>query len=392
MSACGTSNTLHRRTAVALAVSALLAFPTAAPAINFSFNVATGEWFNDSNWAPTGVPTDAEDVGINNGGEAQISNGGSAAAKLLSVGFDFPGASKVTITEGSLTVGGNFYIGEFQPAIGTLTVSGPNARFRGKAGGTGVFYVGSAGQGSLIVENGGKLEVSASGGILIGRLQGGTGEMIVQGQGSKAAVPVPSQAVFIGHEGSGTLTVRDEGVFEAANFRSLKSTQKSQRKVDNGIRRLVRDQSELFRDMPAGSIQVGPGGMTIDTQGFEVRTDPSAHGIEGAGGLTKAGDGTLLLTNANTYSGPTNVNAGALRVEGGNAIGDSSAVSVASGATLALGGAETIGSLARAGKIDLGTNTLNAGGNSTALSPSRRRTSVSGQCSQTAVSQTRCDD
>jgi hypothetical protein len=99
--------------------------------------------------------------------------------------------------------------------------------------------------------------------------------------------------VIMGVEGSGTLTVRDGGMVEAWNFRSEQRAQSSRLNVDNGTLRLVRDQSELFNDMPAGSIQVGPGNMTIDTQGFTVQTATSAPGIEGAGGLTKAGSGTL---------------------------------------------------------------------------------------------------
>lgn len=67
--------------------------------------------------------------------------------------------------------------------------------------------------------------------------------------------------------------------------------------------------------------------------------------ISGAGGLTKQGLGTFTLSGANTYTGPTTINAGTLAVSGGSAIGDTSSVSIAAAATLDLLSSETIGAL-----------------------------------------------
>ncbi len=89
--------------------------------------------------------------------------------------------------------------------------------------------------------------------------------------------------------------------------------------------------------------------------------------VGGANDLTKVGAGTVVLSGAaaNTYGGATNVNAGTLRVgSAANKITDTSAVTVAGGATLDLNGfSETIGSLAGAGNVTLGAGTLTAGGN-----------------------------
>jgi autotransporter-associated beta strand protein len=54
--------------------------------------------------------------------------------------------------------------------------------------------------------------------------------------------------------------------------------------------------------------------------------------VFGNGGEIKVGAGTLILTNANTYPGPTTINAGTLVVNGNQ---PNSAITVASGATLA---------------------------------------------------------
>lgn len=84
-----------------------------------------------------------------------------------------------------------------------------------------------------------------------------------------------------------------------------------------------------------------------------------------AGQVVKNGAGILAFSGNNTYSGATSINAGILQANGGNAIGDRSAVTVAGGATLALGANETIGSLAGGGTVNLAGNALSAGGDNT---------------------------
>ncbi|MCK9595117.1 MAG: autotransporter domain-containing protein [Candidatus Omnitrophica bacterium] len=53
--------------------------------------------------------------------------------------------------------------------------------------------------------------------------------------------------------------------------------------------------------------------------------------------FTKSGAGTLTLSNANTYGGDTNINAGTVVAGNANALGNGSAVTVANGATLDVG-------------------------------------------------------
>lgn len=85
-------------------------------------------------------------------------------------------------------------------------------------------------------------------------------------------------------------------------------------------------------DDSARGVTVGPAGGT-----FEV--DPSktltiANVIDGAGSLSKSGSGTLTLTAANLYSGATHVQTGTLALSGSGSIANSSAISIAAGATL----------------------------------------------------------
>ncbi len=84
--------------------------------------------------------------------------------------------------------------------------------------------------------------------------------------------------------------------------------------------------------------------------------------LNGLGGIAKTGAGTLTLSSTNNdYSGPTQISAGTLATQGGGGIGDNSAVTLDSGATLALGASETIGSLAGAGAVTLGSYNFGIG-------------------------------
>lgn len=122
-----------------------------------------------------------------------------------------------------------------------------------------------------------------------------------------------------------------------------------------------------------GGLQVGNGGTSgaitgdvINNNALTFYRSDSLYfdgDISGTGLLGKSGDGTLGLGGTNTYSGDTLVFAGTLWVEGGNAIGDSSAVTMNAGTTLMLGTDETIGSLDGTGNVNTRGFTLTTGGN-----------------------------
>ena len=106
------------------------------------------------------------------------------------------------------------------------------------------------------------------------------------------------------------------------------------------------------------NITGGGNDLTVSTALFDGSND-----YGGAGSLTKAGLGTMVLAGANTYTGATTVNAGTLLVNGSTST--TSAVAV-NGGTLAgtgtLGGPVTVGlggTLAAGTNSALGTLTLN---------------------------------
>jgi|GEM_PF-2299728 autotransporter-associated beta strand protein/VCBS repeat-containing protein len=101
--------------------------------------------------------------------------------------------------------------------------------------------------------------------------------------------------------------------------------------------------------------------------------------ISGDFDLTKVGSGTLTLSGANTHSGAVTVSQGTLALSGGSSIGDSSAVTVSSGATLSLtGGDETIGSLSGSGAVALSYGLIVGNASSTVFSGVISSTNSSG--------------
>ncbi|MBI3428747.1 MAG: autotransporter domain-containing protein [Actinobacteria bacterium] len=109
----------------------------------------------------------------------------------------------------------------------------------------------------------------------------------------------------------------------------------------------------------AGAVTLGTGTLTFGGDGNSQTFSGSIPGS--SGGLTKTGAGTFTL-NSSSYSGVTQVNQGIFQAGAANAFAANSAFSVA--ATLDLNNhSNTIGSLAGAGSVNLGSATLTLGGN-----------------------------
>ena len=99
---------------------------------------------------------------------------------------------------------------------------------------------------------------------------------------------------------------------------------------------------------------------------FDLRPGSSvtlAGAVSGSGSLTKLGAGTLTLAGGNSYTGGTLAVGGILRAGAADVFGPG-AMFVGAGAMLDLDShSQTVGSLAGAGSITLGTATLTSGGN-----------------------------
>ncbi len=117
--------------------------------------------------------------------------------------------------------------------------------------------------------------------------------------------------------------------------------------------------------LQSGSI-TGTSGILTSTSDYDLQSGTVTAALSGTVALNKSTGGTVLLSGANAYTGATNINAGTLRLGAAARIADTSATTVAGGATFDLNNfAETVGSIAGAGSITLGSGTLTAGGNGT---------------------------
>ncbi|HET7716134.1 MAG TPA: autotransporter-associated beta strand repeat-containing protein [Bauldia sp.] len=204
--------------------------------------------------------------------------GGGGAAPGGSGGFGGGGGANAAASG----TGGN---GGFGGGGGYGGAAGGAAGFGGGSGGSGTGTAGGGGGGAMggagFIMAGGTLIVSGSGGVSGGMVAGGNG---ATGGGSGSAF------------GSGFFL---QGTTPAVTFA-----------IGNGDAFTV---SDIVAD------QSGSGGTGANA---------------GAGSIVKSGQGTLVLSGANTYTGGTVLNAGVIVVGADNALGTGT-LAVGNGATLA---------------------------------------------------------
>jgi autotransporter-associated beta strand protein len=79
------------------------------------------------------------------------------------------------------------------------------------------------------------------------------------------------------------------------------------------------------------------GGITVNNATFDVASGETltiSNTINGTGGVTKNGSGTLVLSGNNTYSAPTIINSGTLEAANAGALGSNNTVQVTGGSLL----------------------------------------------------------
>ena len=287
-------------------------------------------------------------------GTLTVANGGQVnVTGTVGVGDQTTGTSFMTVTGAGSTVtaSNRLLIGQTSVAIGTVTIADGgmvSAGTRTRIGLGSTLNLGVGGlSGALVtplIDNEGAIVANFTDTLTIAANISGTGTLSKAGAGTLILSGTNSYSggttvtgglvnFVVGGLGTGTITVNGAGLQWAAGNTS---------------------------DISAQLAAIGSGGATFDTNGNNVSF---ATTLTGSGGLTKAGSGTLTLAGA-SYSGATNVNGGTLQAGAANVFASSSAVTVASGATLAFNGFnQTLASLAGAGSVTMGAGSMAVGGN-----------------------------
>jgi autotransporter-associated beta strand protein len=298
-------------------------------------------------------------------GSAAIVNQGATVSGTIWGGFtdllDYSGAESATFINNPGTVSGaaagHTLIQVFPPGgnLGTSTFIANPANVPGAEGGWVEIDVGTC-AGTSFTANGATVADCQAGQIYAYGAEYDTGQGLATytangGNGANAQgglvdvlfVPANAQTVVTANGGTngglgGTILIEDSADIPLPQFKVF----------GNGLLDLrnVTDQT-----MPIGSL-AGNGmvllaGHTLSVGNNNLSTT-FAGIIQESGGLTKAGTGTLTLTGANTYSGPTTVTVGMLRVNNSTGSGTGSGpVKIQAGT---VGGTGTI-----AGPVTIGT-------------------------------------
>ena len=298
---------------------------------------------------------------VHSGGWFSVGNDGTCTmtvknnGSLSTVNADFNisdvGTSTATLNiqdNATVSATGNVFVGKNINTTGTLNMTGgtfnaaswvTTGRY---VGGTGFFNLSGGtfnqtgtGQGFIVGENGTATLTVSGAGIL--NIDGGGLYLSAEGRGTSHSVAYLNGGTIIAKR----VVQRD---FNAANYTEFH--------FNGGILRAHTGASTDFMSQH-DLVTVDSGGAFIDSNG---QTITIAQALGGSGGLTKQGAGTLTLTGANTYAGPTTVTAGTLSMSNA-CFADTAAVTIATGAVLNL----THGLTDQIGRLTIGGISLPVG-------------------------------
>jgi T5SS/PEP-CTERM-associated repeat protein len=365
---------------VGLAAGLLVAFAHTSSAVDRRWNKSTGSGliFNDAgNWTPSGIPTVADNLVFSLGGNVQIFLGAPSNSFNLDVEegiVQFTGVGgSVLNTKGGMTLNAanltlsnaawdvaygaviapntfgtyrleneadfecaSLYIGNSQNTFGAVIVT-DNSELRAVATShTEGIFIGSSGNGSLTVSDGGLVRTTDTVGIAdisLGFHSTGEGTLSITGENSR----LTGEDLFVGESGVGHLRVLERGMMDG----SIGSTPDAFVGAFGNARgdAVVRGGGSrwLQRDITLG--HEGEGTLSIEAGGLVT-----ANGLFVLGSQTADSQGILTVSGADP-SGPSHLEVGGAMTVGQSGQGT---VNITAGGKVAVGQTFSIGNSATA--------------------------------------------
>lgn len=346
--------------------------------VTFSFNAASGNTVVSF----AGSGTDASNIAAN------FTLGSGGATRAFSVADVVSGTGVDAIISGSIfgtgavtktglgtlrLSGSNSYTGNTTVSVGTLQLGHANALgttangttvsgsatldLNGQTVGAEAITIsgtGFGGNGTLVNSNTGT-SASLSGNVTL------SGASRVGGDGNMALSGTISGANDLNKIGTGTLALSGNNTFSgtlsiragAVSIATINNASSNGTLGNNANSMVMGDSGATGTLQYTGATASSTKRFTMASSGtgvFDVSTAATnltlSGTIDGSGGLTKVGSGTLTLSAANTYTGLTTISAGALVYGASNVIASGGVTVDGANAVLALGAnSDTVGTV-----------------------------------------------
>ena len=205
--------------------------------------------------------------------------------------------ARVVQTGGTVNIGGDLAIGHYRDLTAFYDISGGelNVLNYGADGQTGLW---------LAVDSPGTLTLSGTGVINAGRINLNARD---------------NEQLGTLNLNGGTLNVGSGGIMSTRMEEGRYQANLGSGKITSG--KVIEDSANFQENGSWSSNLKATLTSADDPVEFETIGDSSitwSGVLSGDGGLTKTGTGTLILTGANTYSGPTHIQEGTLQISGGS--------------------------------------------------------------------------
>jgi len=253
-------------------------------------------------------------------GTVRVEGAGSQLNRMHKLHVGYRGTGTLSISDGALVSNAHGFIGYYSSATGLATVDGPGSHWES----TEEFVVGQYGSATLHITGGATVSSNTSmfgkNAAVVGDSRDATGEVILDGPGSTWA----GEGVVVGSRGQGTLAIRNGGRVEMSSFGTIGSKMGSSGlvTVDGAGSEWVTGSLTVAYE-GQGTLTIRNGGAVISSRGH-IGARTGSHGrvvLEDAGSTwTISGHlvvgGTVWAESEPAGNGELDISAGAVVVGG----------------------------------------------------------------------------